>query len=186
MLSRAQEEVDIWARLLCQLTRHLAAYDLISFHFRGANYPDALLLDAVLKRYCHLIERQPLLFQGNAPDIQDKGPRARRRTLRQACLTRRFYEGHPVPDEPTSPGENNRVLPPPFQRVPERQLLNILRREKRLYAAEPLPDLLTATTRNVLATSILDLADPGEWRELGTALFIERPSAAAKPWENRI
>src|SRR5205807_1507834 len=39
------EQTDALGGLLCQLGRHLTAYDLITFHHRGANYPDALLLD---------------------------------------------------------------------------------------------------------------------------------------------
>ncbi len=165
----AADEVDLWSWLLRQLGRHLTAYDLITFHFRGANYPDALLLNSVLKRYIQLLDAHRDLFHGD-----DQG-RIRRRALRQACLLRRYYEGHPVPDAPTSPGENTRVLPPPHVRVPDEQLLNILRRKKRIYADEPLLELLTATTHAVLAESIRDLAHEREWRELGTAVFIDRP-----------
>src|SRR5262249_53367957 len=41
--------IAIFGYLLRQLSRHLIAYDLVTFHHRGANYPDALLLDLVLK-----------------------------------------------------------------------------------------------------------------------------------------
>lgn len=164
-----EDEIDLWSWLLRQLGRHLTAYDLVTFHFRGANYPDALLLDAVLKRYLALVDARPDLFRGDGPG------RRRRRALRQACLLRRHYEGHLVPDAPTSPGENARVLPPPHVRVPEEQLLNVMRRRKKLYAHEPLPPLLSAAARAVLADSIQDLAEPREWRELGMAVFIDRP-----------
>src|SRR5262249_18788077 len=43
------QTLDFLGSLLCQLSRHLTAYDLVTFHHRGANYPDALLLDAALK-----------------------------------------------------------------------------------------------------------------------------------------
>ena len=68
--------------------------------------------------------------------------RLRRRALRQAWLIRRRYEGWPVPDLPTSPGENNRVLPPSHPRVPEEQILQPSRRTRRLYADDPLPSHL--------------------------------------------
>jgi hypothetical protein len=168
------DEVDFWGWLLRQLGRHLTAYDLITFHYRGANYPDALLLDTVLKRYFLLIEACPQLFQGNDPGAESSR-RLRRRALRQACLLRRYYEGLSVPDEPTSPGENARILPPPHARVPDEQLVNVLRRRKQLYTDEPLAALLTIRARAALRESILDLFRPREWRELGTAVFIDRP-----------
>src|SRR5262249_54365310 len=114
------EQVDVLGSLLRQLGRHLTAYDLITFHYRGANYPDALLLDLLLKEYLRLVERHPELL---APGAGDPG-RLRRRALRQGWLLRRYYEGRAVPDAPTSPGENARVLPLPHYRVPEEQLLN--------------------------------------------------------------
>ncbi len=60
-------------------------------------------------------------------------------------------------------------------RVPEEQLLKALHRRKRLYAREPLAALLGPTARAVLRAAILDLAEPSEWRELGTGVFVERP-----------
>lgn len=171
----ALDEVDLWSWLLRQLGRHLTAYDLVTFHFRGANYPDALLLNAVLKRFIHYIETRPSLFLGDDNNVPKPQRQLRRRALRQACLLRRYYEGHPVPDAPTSPGENARVLPALHARVPDEQLLNTMRRKKRLYAGEPLADLLPPTSRTVLRESARDLVDPEEWRELGMAVFIERP-----------
>ena len=56
----------LWMWLLRQLGRHLTAYDLVTFHHRGANYPDALLLDDLLRRYLLRIERTPELFVGDA------------------------------------------------------------------------------------------------------------------------
>ena len=170
------DEVDFWGWLLRQLGRHLTAYDLVTFHYRGANYPDALLLDAVLKRYIHLIENHSDLFQGEGQaDDARRERRLRRALLRQGCLSRLYYQDHPVPDAPTSPGENARVLPSPHVRVPEDQLLSVPRRRKRLYAGEPITALVSPTARTILGKSILDLADPIEWRELGVAVFIDRP-----------
>ncbi|HMF18723.1 MAG TPA: hypothetical protein VKE98_16060 [Gemmataceae bacterium] len=163
-------QVDFLSYLLRQLGRHLTAYDLITFHHRGANYPDALLLDAVLKAYLALAESKPDLFVG-----EEKAARLRCSALRQGCLLRRFYEGHLVPDAPTSPGENARVLPPPYVRVPEEQLLEPAKRKKRLYDGDPLTGLIGNAARRILQQSMEDLFQSEELRELGRAIFIDRP-----------
>ena len=133
----AERHVDFLGWLLRQLARHLTAYDLVTFHHRGANYPDALLLDSALKEFLRLLEEHANLFEGETP-----AARLRRRALRLAWLHRRRYEGHPVPDAPTSPGENMRILPPPHKRVPEEQILNLGKRKKRLFQGDPLPNHL--------------------------------------------
>ena len=166
----AEDVADFLGYLLRQICRHLTAFDLVLFHNRGANYPDALLLDEVLTAYARLIERRPDLFRGDAA-------RLRRRALRQAWLLRAHYRGHAVPDTPTSPGENARVLPPPFARVPEEQLTRPHSRTRQLFA-EPAP--LGDQARQVLAASLDDLDHPLELRELGTALFLDRPLGAFK------
>lgn len=174
-----EDEVDVLGYVLRQVGRHLTAYDLITFHHRGANYPDALLLDSALGLYQARIERNPSFFQdGGSPG--DRG-RLRRRALRQACLLRRFYEGHPVPDVPVSPGENARVLPPPHVRLPEEQIQQPIRRTRRLYDGHPLNGgLLTDEARRALQQCLDDLAHPDELRELGTAVFIDRPLGVGK------
>jgi hypothetical protein len=175
-------EVDFLGHLLRQLARHLTAYDLVTFHHGGANYPDALLLDAVLKAAFDLAERQPELFLPRAGDAeaQERQRRLRRRALRQGWLVRRRYEGHPVPDAPTSPGENARVLPPPYRRVPDEQLTNPARRTRRLYAGDPLATHLGPRARLVMQQSVQDLRHPAELQELGMAVFIERPLGMAR------
>jgi hypothetical protein len=170
------EQVDFLGYLLRQLGRHLTAYDLITFHHRGANYPDALLLDLVLKEYLRLIEAHPGLFT----DTEARG-RLRRRALRQGCLLRRYYEGRAVPDAPTSPGENARVLPRPHSRVPEEQLLDARKRSRRLYHGDPLPGHLGEHSRRALRQSVEDLRNAEELRELGMAVFIDRPLGVFKP-----
>src|SRR5262249_25333828 len=80
----AADTVDFLGGLLRRLGRHLTAYDLVTFHHRGANYPDALLLDLALKDYLSRLEARPDLFGGDAG-------RPRRRALRQAWLLRRHY-----------------------------------------------------------------------------------------------
>jgi hypothetical protein len=155
---------------------------MITFHHRGANYPDALLLDAVLKEYLRRAERHSELFTDAAGDPEETRSvkRRRRRALRQGCLLRRRYEGHPVPDLPTSPGENNRVLPPSHPRVPEEQLTQPNRRTKRLYADDPLSNYLSPSAERLLRQSIVDLEYPDELRELGMALFLDRPFGSGK------
>jgi hypothetical protein len=165
-----EEQADFLGYLLRHLARHLTAYDLITFHHRGANYPDALLLDAVLKAYLGLIERDPSLFT----------TRDRRRALRQGWLLRRSSEGLLVPDAPTSPGENARVLPPPHQRVPEEQILDPSRRTRQLFADDPLTNHLGPHGQGILRESILDLRQAEEVRELGLALFLDRPLGVGK------
>ncbi|HVS34804.1 MAG TPA: hypothetical protein VMS17_04425, partial [Gemmataceae bacterium] len=167
--------VDFLGWLLRQLGRHLTAYDLATFHHRGANYPDALLLDAVLKAYLARIERAPALFLDGGDER-----RVRRRALRQAWLIRRRYVGWPVPDLPTSPGENNRVLPASHPRVPEEQILHPSRRTRKLYDGDPLSSLLRSQAAKVLRQSAIDLHHPEELRELGMALFLDRPFGAGK------
>lgn len=166
------DQIEFLSHLLRQQGRHLTAYDLFTFHHRGANYPDALLQDAALRQYLALIERHPDLFGGEH--------RLRRRALRQACWLRRFYEGHAVPDAPTSPGENQRVLPAPFARVPEEQLLNPVRRERRLFTDRSLQDLLGPQARQCLQASLGDLDHADEVLELGMAVFIDRPLGLGK------
>src|SRR5207248_2080236 len=67
-----EDFVDFLAWLQRQLGRHLTAYDLVTFHHRGANYPDALLLDAVLKETCHLVERRPDLWLPHPQDPPER------------------------------------------------------------------------------------------------------------------
>jgi hypothetical protein len=178
----ADAVTDFLSYLMRHLVRHLTAYDLITFHHQGANYPDALLLDAALRSYLERIEREPFLF---LPADTDDGPtqtrkRLRRRALRQAWLLRRFYEGLPVPDTPTTPGENARILPPPHMRVPEEQILAREKRTKRLFVNDPLPQRAGPRAHDALRLSLRDLTYPSELRELGTALFLDRPFGVGK------
>src|SRR5262249_20030792 len=174
--------VDFLGYLLRQLGRHLSAYDLVTFHHRGANYPDAWLLDAALRAYLNLIERAPLLFKPTVGDTaaQTDRKRLRRRALRQAWYFRRHYEGHLVPDAPTSPGDNRRIHPPPHLRVPDEQIIDSTKRTRQLFDNDPLPAHLGAAGNEVLRHSILDLQYPHELRELGMALFLDRPLGVFK------
>ncbi|HZZ77228.1 MAG TPA: hypothetical protein VFE62_01840 [Gemmataceae bacterium] len=170
------EGIDLEGSLLRQLGQHLTAFDLITFHHRGANYPDALLLNELLDCYFQRAEMAPELFMHS-----DVPARLRRRALRQAILLRRFYEGHFVPDAPTSPGENMRVMPASHPRVPDEQLTQSHKRIRRLFADNPL------TSRNregalpkILAKAVEDLEQLDERAEMGMGLFIDRPLGYAK------
>ena len=129
----------------------------------------------VLKAYLTRIEREPGLFVGDVEQC-----RMRRRALRQGWLIRRRYEGWPVPDLPTSPGENNRVLPPSHPRVPEEQILQPSRRTRRLYADDPLPSHLGKHGAEALRRSAADLCHVEELRDLGMAVFLDRPFGGGK------
>jgi hypothetical protein len=173
---------DVIATMLTQLGRHLTAFDLATFHNFGANYPDALYLDGLLKLYFSLLEHQPHLFLAAAGESEAEARTRRllRRGLRQGCLLRKHYEGLLVPDAPTSQGEALRVLPEPFARVPEEQILQPAKRRRRLFADEPLEALLTRSAQTVLQQSLADLNVPAELRELGTAYFLDRPLGITK------
>lgn len=165
-LASASQVADFLTWLLRHLARHLTAYDLVTFHHRGANYPDALLIDDVLRELRPLADEVPELFAENQ--------RFRRRGLRLGLLLREEYRGHPVPDAPTSPGENARVLPEPFVRVPDDQIFAPMMRRRRLFTEEVPGD------RDRLRELLRDLDAPDELIELGTALFLDRPLGAWK------
>lgn len=169
------DEVDFHSWLLRKLSRHLTAYDLVTFHHRGANYPDALLLDAVFKRLLKLADAEPRLFTDDTEEAL-----LRRRALRHGALLRHSYEGHAVPDAPTSPGENARVLPTPFVRVPEDQLLNPLRRGRKLFEGDRLARLWTPSRLELFRQSLEDVCRLSELMELGTAIYIDRPMGFGK------
>ncbi len=174
------DEIDFLTHLLRQLGRHLTSFDLIRFHHRGANYPDALLLDEVLARVIEIAEASPALFlaahSDNVSDLSRK--RLRRRGIRSAWLICRQYRGHLVPDAPTSPGENTRVLPEPFSPVPEEQILDPSTRTRKLFLDRQFDDRQVVI--DILRQSVADLAQDCERSELGLGLFLDRPLGFAK------
>lgn len=169
------EALDVLGYMLRHLCRHLTAFDLAVFHSFGANYPDALFLEALLRAYLQLAQRHPDLLFDPSPS-----GRRRRRALRQACLVRRRYEGHRVPDAPTSMGENLRVLPSPFVRVPEEQITQAAKRTRKLFAEQATDELLGEFGRRALAAAVADLDESAELRELGMAVFLDRPLGVRK------
>ncbi|MFL5339735.1 MAG: hypothetical protein ACJ8F7_06165, partial [Gemmataceae bacterium] len=176
------DELDFFCHLLRQTGRHLTAFDLVRFHHRGANYPDALLIDEVLRHLCGLIEFAPELILPRLEDDDSmaRAKRLRRRGLRQAWLVRGLYYGHRVPDTPTTPGENARVWPLPQPRIPDEQILNPATRTRSLFDADWSRELTTLPVREALRQCVADLANPDELRELGMALFLDRPFGADK------
>ncbi len=169
------ESVDFLGYLLRQMGRHLTAYDLVLFHHRGANYPDALLLDAVLHALLDRVLTHPELFLSG----EERAVRRRRRALRQGWFLRRFYEGHPVPEVPTSPGESMRVFPGQ-PRVPEEQIMQSTKRPRQLYVNDSPLSLDHPALAQVWSACLRDLDHPEELRELGCALFLDRPLGVAK------
>ncbi|MBI3823586.1 MAG: hypothetical protein HY289_13030 [Planctomycetes bacterium] len=185
-----EDAIDFHGDLLCKLCRHLTAFDLVTFHHRGANYPDGLLLDTAIKRYMNHASFSELFLGAGLK------ARMRRRALRQGCMLRRHYEGLLVPDMPTSPGENARVAPASHPRVPDEQLTQANRRRRQLFTDEPLRELVANLGENAirLATSfeirsrfraafeqsIRDLEHLDERVEMGLGLFIDRPLGYAK------
>jgi hypothetical protein len=173
----AEQQTDLLSYWLRQIGRHLTAYDLVTFHHRGANYPDALLLDATLKRYLGLIDCYPHLFLPSADDESNERyrKRQRRRALRQGWYFRKHYEGLLVPEAPTSPGENRRCLPAPFPRVPDEQIEDTTKRPRRLFDNDPLTSYASDCVMNVVQQSFQDLEQPDEIIEFGMATFLDRP-----------
>ena len=168
--------IDTLSFMLRHLARHLTAFDLVTFHNLGAEYADALLLDAMLKAYLAFIDDHPSEFELALNDsiTVASTKRLRRRALRQAWLIRRHYDGQRVPDLPTSLGENRRVLPEPFGRIAEEQILDPDRRSKSLFAGDA-SQLLTDKSQCILEQSLSDLEHDAELRELGMATFLDRP-----------
>jgi hypothetical protein len=65
-------------------------------------------------------------------------------------------------------------------RVPEEQITQTAKRKRKLYADQPTDDVLGEFGRRVLAAALADLDAPGELRELGMALFLDRPLGVLK------
>jgi hypothetical protein len=169
--------VDLLGYMLRHLIRHLSAYDLVTFHSFGANYPDALWLDRLLRELLVRLEHQHTLFLEDplASPAENRRRRLRRRAVRHAWLVRKAYEGHRVPDAPTSRGEHQRVMPGEWSMVPEEQITQPTARRKRLFEHSPTDQLFTPRALEVLDAAVADLALPDELIEMGAATFLDRP-----------
>ena len=146
--------VDIIGYMLRHLARHLNAFDLVRFHNRGANYPDAFLLDALLRTFIPMIDDRP----------------STHRALLHGWLTRKRCENLLVPATPTSAGEAARLMPPTCATAdPEH-------RTRRLFHDAPAEAMLTPAAwdapRGAAAAD-----DP---TELGMATFLDRPLGVMK------
>jgi hypothetical protein len=149
--------VDSIGYMLRHLARHLNAFDLVRFHNRGANYPDALFLDELLRVLMELLDEQH-----DTP--------VTRAALLHGWLARKRCENLLVPAAPTSPGEAARFMPPPYEAVdPER-------RDKRLFADALAEAMLTPAASDALRRAAAE-ADP---REFGMATFLDRPLGTMK------
>jgi hypothetical protein len=139
-------------------------------------------LEEVLREYLEKVRQCPLLFLDAAHD-ESASPtrkRIRRRALRQGLLQWHTYKGLAVPDSPTSLGENARILPHPYVRVPEEQILEPAKRKKQLFAETELP-LDNPRVHEVLKRCLADLEFPRELQELGMAIYLDRPLGVMKP-----
>jgi hypothetical protein len=145
--------VDAIGYMLRRLARHLNAFDLVKFHNRGANYPDALMLDALLRTLIPMMDDRP----------------ATRCALLHGWLARRRCENVLVPTSPTSPGEAARLMPPHVAAIdPEH-------RTRRLFHDAPAEAMLTSAARDALRRAAAE-----DLTELGMATFLDRPLGLMK------
>jgi hypothetical protein len=165
---------DLCGFFVRQLCRHLNAYDLHRFHSYGANYPDAILIDRLLILMVDWGILHPELLVGSAPATI-----GRRQALLHAWLTRAGYEGLPIPEHPTTQGENLRIIPG-RERLDEGQIVDPGKRDKRLFYGERSADEIVAPLRHRLADAVADLQNPKLYREFGMALFLDRPLGIGK------
>ena len=170
-----EASIDLAGYMLRHLIRHLTAYDLHRFHSFGANYPDAVFLDQLLRRMVNWSITERPRFVGQEPCAV-----LRRRALRMGWMARTHYEGLPVPDHPTSQGENLRVLPG-MVAVPEDQITRPQSRSRKLFLEQPTSQLFLGDAMLVLADALNDLELPQERAELGRAVYLDRPFGILKP-----
>jgi hypothetical protein len=171
---------DLLLGLVRQTVYHLTAYDLGTFHHQGANYPDALFLDALLRWTLPLLVTHPkLLSDGdNESDILSAQDRRRRRALLLGWWMHRLLDGLPVPDFPTSPGENRRILPAPHGIVPEEQFTHPTRRNRRLFEGQGID---WEQHKPVLEVALAEIGSHAFLLELGTALYLDRSLGSSRP-----
>ncbi len=186
--AQRSELIDLVALLLLQLARHLAAFDLRLFHNFGADYPDLLLLDALLRVYDSWLERLPeMVFpsavnppQASSAGCEDRQQAQRRLAWLLASLLRKEHEGLRVPEAPTSPGENQRVLPAPLIHVDDAEIMEPRLRSKRLFADDAWEVPRSEGHKELLAAAAGDLQTAAGQRLLGEALFLDRPLGALR------
>ena len=167
---------------LRHVSRHLTAYDLVQFHHQGANYPDALLLDAVLHEYLLHLERRPDLFAASDEDREPlrsgesadvgvlcvKAGCCGGATKAMRCPMRRLRPARTI-------AFYRRAI-----RVPEEQIAQPARCWRRLFADHSLRDHLKGHVAELLRQSLRDLEHFEEWREMGLGVFLDRPLGVGK------
>ena len=173
--------VDLLSTMLVQLCRHLTAFDLTLFHNYGANYPDALFLDGLLKTCLHSSKL--------IPDCSATIAMTTRRCFARNAHVTALCGGR-LSCGSTQKGMPCRMLrrrwartPPSCRRpspaCPQEQITETHQRRKTLYAGESLESLL-GPAAELLHASIADLIADGELLELGTATFLDRPLGIVK------
>lgn len=172
--------LDTAAWMLLQLARHLTAFDLRTFHNYGADYPDLLLLDALLGWLTSWLDRQP-------DCLMDAAASRRRTAWLLAALLRKEHEGLPITPIPTSPGENQRVLPQVPQAaaepVDDAEIMDPRLRRNQLFAGSELEAAWSPAVRELLVAAATDLNDAAALRTFGEALFLDRPLGVDRPPE---
>src|SRR5690606_19700865 len=80
-----------------------------------------------------------------------------------------------VPAAPTSPGENQRVLPAPLLHVDDAEITEPRLRRKRLFADDAWEVPQSPLHNQLLAAAVCDLQTVAGKRLMGEALFLDRP-----------
>ena len=152
----ARQASDAIGYMLRHLVRHLNAFDLVKFHNRGANYPDALFLDALLRESIRRIGEY------DTPQM--------RAALLHGWLARRRMENLAVPATPTSLGETTRFLPAWCESARPDD------RSRKLFHDQPGEAMLTAAAKAALRRAAVEV----DAIELGRATFLDRPLGLMK------
>ncbi len=178
----AEEHVDFLSFLLRQLGRHLTAYDLVTFHHQGANYPDILLLDMVLRAFLQQVEERPWLFEGSAADDSggDRQKRLRRRSAAAGVDVAQAVRGASCSRCSDFARRKRPYSARALRARAGRTGRQPLEASKDAFRWRPPAPASDGRRRTSTCASIADLATPNELRELGVALFLDRPLGAFK------
>ncbi len=178
----AEQRLDLFCWVLRLVARHLTSFDLVEFHHRGANYPDALLIDELAGRLTQTLSKSLEFFLDLPTDDNQvrHRKRLRRRAIRQTWLLRRENAGRRVPPHPASPGDMLRVFPPWQNESSADSKQHGEWSPRRLFADLGILDASMPVVACVLRASVEDLVNEMERRELGLGLFLDRPLGWAK------
>lgn len=162
-----QKRLSAWLR---QLAWHLTAFDLRRFHHQGANYPDALFLDELLRRLCEAIASSDHLESRTAS------------ALRLGSWHRCNLDGLAVPSRATSVGENRRVSPLGEPPVPETELVDPGQRSRQLFVKEPFAAAYASFLPLIQKAWAMPWSDE-DLLDLGRATFLDRPLGIFKEFQ---